>query len=195
MILQLDHAESTGRINEIIDDARFTAILNSSSWPLTKCINTTTKNDFLQCLIFGEVIQKRQPAIWAFCRGLDLLSLHKLLKENTNVMRPAFLYDESKLVTAYTFIGLICMPRSSDEAKAMIYDWFIEYLWEDSCREASLEQVLQLCTGLKCVPPIGLKDQVTYLFTSPLPMAEACFSTILLPVVHTKAFFFNPLQP
>lgn len=98
------------KIIEIIDDARFVGILNSSSWPLTKCINTATKNEFLQCLIFGEVIQNRQPAIQAFCRGLDLLSLHSLPKENSKLMIPAFLY-KSKLVTADTFIGLIYMPR------------------------------------------------------------------------------------
>ena len=38
--------------------------------------------------------------------------------------------------------------------------------------EASLENILQFCTGLKRVPPTGLKDPITIkcLFTSPLPI-------------------------
>ena len=50
----------------------------------------------------------------------------------------------------------------------------MEYLKDENKREASLENILQFCTGLKRVPPMGLKDPITikYLFTSPLPMAE-----------------------
>ena len=61
----------------IIDDPRYGGVLNSSGWPPTKPINTITKSEFLQCLIFNEVVQKRQPAVQAFCRGLDLLNVLK----------------------------------------------------------------------------------------------------------------------
>ena len=141
--------------------------------------------------------KKRQPAIKAFSRGLDLLSLNRLLKENPELMKPAFLYDNSKVVTADMFFSLICTPRPTDKNKAIIYDWFMEYLQKDSHREASLEQILQFCTGLKCVPPMGLKDRIAvkYLNTSPLPMAEACFSIIQLPTVHTdKGIFFSKMD-
>ena len=184
------------KINEVLDDPRFTGIVNSSSWPVTKCINTATKNEFLQFLIFGEVIQKRQHAIQAFCRGLDFLSVHTLLKENPELMKQAFLDVHSKDITPDTFIGLISTPRPMDENRGIIYDWFMEYL-QDYKREASLEHILQFCTGLKRIPPMGLKDQIKikYLLTSPLPMAEACFCIIQLPTVHTdKTIFFSKLD-
>ena len=120
-----------GKINEVLDDPRFAGIINSSNWPTTKCIDTATKNEFLQCLLFGEVIQKRQRAIQAFCRGLDFLSVHNLLKENPELMKQAFLDIHSKDITPDTFISLISTPRPMDENRGIIYDWFMEYLQDD----------------------------------------------------------------
>ena len=98
------------------------------------------------------------------------------------------------MISPETFINLIATPRSIDENRQIVFDWFIEYLQDDEQREATLEHVLQFCTGLKRVPPMGLKDRITikFLFISPLPMAEACLCIIQLPTVHTDktTFFF-----
>lgn len=151
------------KVNDLLDDPRFSGIINSSRWPTTKCINTATKNEFLQCIIFSEVIDKRRPAIQAFCRGLDLLSVHKLLQENSDLMKQAFLDVYSKAITPDNFISLISTPRPSGEHWGNVYDWCLEYLQDEEkrVREASLEQILQFCTGLKRVPPMGLRDRIT----------------------------------
>ena len=64
-ILQLDNATSQDDINDIIDDPRYMAIVNSSGWPTTKSITTASKSEFLQQLTLNEVILKRQHAIKA----------------------------------------------------------------------------------------------------------------------------------
>ena len=124
------------------------------------------------------------------------VNVHNLMKENPELMMQAFLDIHSKAITPDTFISLISTPRPMDENRGIVYDWFMEYLRDDKQREASLEHVLQFCIGLKRVPPTGLKDRITvkYLFTSPLPMAEACFCIIQLPTIHTDKtilFFRN----
>ena len=193
----MDSADSLDNINEIIDDPRFNGVLNSSGWPMTKCIKLSTKSEFLQCLIFNEVVQKRQLAVQSFCKGLDHLNVHKLLKQHKDVLRPAFLYDHQATLTSDTFIDLISTPRPSHEISAKIYDWFVEYIRESHTREASLQQILLFCTGLKKIPPMGLKERITikFLTISQLPMAHACFSVIELPTVHTnKSQFFHKMD-
>ena len=142
------------------------------------------------------MIEKRQHAIKALCRGLDRLNLCKRLQEYPDLMKPAFLFEKQLPLTAETFIHLIATPKPLDEMKGRVYDWFIEHISGDS-RETSLEQILLFCTGLRRVPPMGLRNRITidFLSTSPLPMAEACFGIIRLPTVHTdKAMFFAKLD-
>ena len=54
--LQRDNAISQDDINDIIDDPRYMAIVNSSGWPTTKCITTISKTEVLQQLVLNEVI-------------------------------------------------------------------------------------------------------------------------------------------
>lgn len=126
-----------------------------------------------------------------------MLGVHKLLQENPELMKQAFLDVHSKVITPDEFISLISTPRPLREDRGKVYDWFMEYLQDDEKREASLENILQFCTGLKRVPPMGLRDRIAvkYLLTSPLPMAEACFCVIQLPTIHEdKTVFFSKLD-
>ena len=121
------------------------------------------------------------------------LSLHKLVTENPDLMKQAFLDVHSKAITPEKFIGLISSPRPLDDNRGIVYDWFMEYLKGENKRKASLENIVQFCTGLKRVPPMGLKNPITIkcFFTS-LPMAEACFCISQLPTIHTnKTIFFQ----
>lgn len=65
---------------------------------------------------------------------------------------------------------------------------------------ASLPQLLKFCTGLTCVPPMGLADpiSVSFLRNQPnliLPKADACFAVIKLPTAHsTREMFFNKMD-
>ena len=88
--LQLDCAEKVWirlmKCSTILDLQEFLILIKLA----TKCINIATKNESLQCLIFGEV-QKRQAAIQAFCKGLEFLHIHSLLKDNPELLKQAFL--------------------------------------------------------------------------------------------------------
>ena len=80
-------------------------------------------------------------------QGLDHLNIHKLLKQHKDVLRPAFLSDHQATLTSDTLIDLISTPRPSHEISAKIYDWFVEYIRQSHTRQASLQQILLLCTG------------------------------------------------
>ena len=87
--------------------SRYAAILNASGWPITKSVTPVSKSEFLQSLLFSEVILKRQRAVQAFCIGLDHLNVFKLLKHNVEVMRPVFLFDSQHALSAETLIRSI----------------------------------------------------------------------------------------
>ena len=173
------------------------AIVNSSGWPTTKCITTISKSEFLQQLILNEVVLKRQHAVQALCRGLDHLNVAKLLQKNCDLMEPVFLCDGNRPLTAEMLICLISTPKPEEERFGKVYDWFLQYLTQSSCRKATLEDILSFTTGLTQIPPMGLKDtiKVQFLQRSPLPRAEACFCIIKLPTIHTdKNVFFDKLD-
>ena len=189
----MDHSTTLDQINDILDDPRYAAILNSSGWPITKCINTTTKTEFLQCLIHNEVVQKRLKSVQSFCQGLEHLKVVTLLRKNPDLMKPVFLFQWHQALTSDVFLSLVSTPKPKEQ-KLKVY-WFVEYVQSES-RKATLGQLLQFCTGLKCIPPMGLKDCITikFLTDSPLPMAEACFATIRLPIIHSDEETFIKLD-
>ena len=173
------------------------AIVNSTGWPTTKCITTSSKSEFLQQLILNEVILKRQQAINALCRGLDRLNFVKLLRDNCDLMKSIFIYDVQQPLTAAKLIQVISTPKPDDAHLKQVYEWFIQYLTDQTCRNATLEEVLSFTTGLTKIPPMGLKETIKVEFTtsSPLPMAEACFCVIKLPVIHKdKNIFFEKID-
>jgi hypothetical protein len=50
--------------------------------------------------------------------------------------------------------------------------------------QATLPDILQFCTALWEVPPIGL-DSIKVEYTeNALPQAAACFNTVLIPTLH-----------
>jgi hypothetical protein len=156
-----------------------------------------TKTEFLQKLIFSEVVLKRRSAIDAFCRGLEHFNLVKLLKDNTDTMKPVFLFDAKQPLTPEKVLHYICTPKPKEGRQKEVYDWFIEYISQPGSRKATLEEILSFVTGLRRIPPMGLKEciKIEFLRTSPLPKAEACFCIFKLPTVHTeKATFFSCLD-
>ena len=60
--------------------------------------------------------------------------------------------------------------------------------------------LLQFSTGYRSIPPLGLSHKLSIQYlsdddTNELPMAQACFSLIKLPVIHTsKNVFFKKLD-
>lgn len=66
----------------------------------------------------------------------------------------------------------------------------------------TLEDILSFTTGLRDIPPLGLKENggivISYLRnldTKVFPMADACFNNIKLPVCHSsKEDFFAKMD-
>ena len=112
-------------------------------------------------------------------------------------MRPVFLFDSQQALSAETLIRSISTPKPKEKVLGEVYEWFIEYLENSELRKASLEEVLSFTTGLRKMPPMGLKEciKIDFLQRSPLPKAEACFSIIKLPTTHNdKTTFFEKLD-
>ena len=144
-------------------------ILVSSTHP-AKCINTTTKNEFLQCLIHNEIIHKR---LGAFCQGLESLKVYSLLKQYAGLMKPVFLCLGHQPLTSDGFLNLISTPKPRDETEMVTYNWFVKYV------KANQDKLpWRNCSSfvlLKCILPMG-HITIKFLSSSPLPMAKACFA-------------------
>ena len=106
----------------VIDNPRYAAILNASGWPITKSVTPVSKSEFLQSLLFSEVILKCQRAVQAFCKGLDHLNVFKLLKDNVEVMRPVFLFDSQQALSAETLIRSISSPKPKEKVLGEMYE-------------------------------------------------------------------------
>lgn len=143
------------------------------------------------------MVLKRRSAIDAFSRGLERFNLVKLLKDNTQTMKPVFLFDATKVLTLDKVLHYICTPKPQGGHQQEVYEWFVEYIRQPGSRKATLEEILSFVSGLRRIPPMGLKEciKIEFLQRSPLPKAEACFSIIKLPTMHTeKATSFNYLD-
>ena len=111
-------------------------------------------------------------------------------------MKPVFLYDPTLQFIPDILCNNIATPKPSDERLKQVYEWFLEYIRAEE-RKATLEGVLSFATGLKRIPPMGLKEciEIEFLRRSPLPKAEACFCIVKLPTVHTsRNVFFSKLD-
>ena len=58
------------------------AIINSSSWPVTKSIDCKSKFQLGQTLLIEEILHKREANIRALRRGMDVLGFFKLCSEH-----------------------------------------------------------------------------------------------------------------
>ena len=174
VLLQLDQSTALDQINNVLDDLRYTSILNSSGWPTTKYINTTTNADFLQYLIHN-VVHNWLKSVQSFCQGLEHLEVVTLLKQNPDLMKPVFFCQCHQILTSDVFLSL---ANPINEERMVIYDWFVEYVKSKS-REATLEKLFVWHWIKKRIAPMGLKDCITTKFLSnvPLSMAEACSTT------------------
>ena len=76
--LQIDAANNDTELGEILDDSTNMAIINSSSWPVTKSIDCKTKFQLGQTLLIEEVLHKCEANIRALRRGMDVLGFFKL---------------------------------------------------------------------------------------------------------------------
>ena len=53
--MQIDQAQDDKVLNRILDDPAHMAIINSSTWPVTKGISMLTKMELMQTLIIEDI--------------------------------------------------------------------------------------------------------------------------------------------
>lgn len=107
------------------------SLINASGWNTTKCINSSSKHEFLHLLIKQEVILKRLPAMDALEKGLEQLGVVTLLRQHPNKLKELFVYSSSAL-TADMFVQLMaqCNPLEMPNDHLQAYKWFLEYIKE-----------------------------------------------------------------
>ena len=101
--LQIDAATKDTDLEEILDDSTNMAIINSSSWPVTKSIDCRSKFQLGQTLLIEEVLHKREANIRALRRGMDVLGFFKLCSEYPEKTKQLFLYMPTPLDSSQFF--------------------------------------------------------------------------------------------
>lgn len=119
---------SQEEIDEILDEHRYMAIVNASGWPTTKMLTPSNKAEFLSGLIQQEVVYKRDSAIAAFGRGLELLSLLTLIRQHPEELRDALVYSSKKISSEDLYKLIISKPPLGGQ-RLQAYRWFMEYIW------------------------------------------------------------------
>ena len=137
--LQLNNVTSQREIDELLDEDRYLAIVNACGWPPTKLLTPKNKAEFLNGLIYQEVVTKREPAIAAFGKGLELLGVLTLLRQHQQVMRGALVYYPNKL-SAQEFCNLVKSRPPLGRQKLQIYRWFLDYV-----HDRDTDGMLQIC--------------------------------------------------
>ena len=126
--MQLNNLSSQAEINQLLDEDRYLAIVNSSGWPPTKMLTLTNKAEFLNGLIHQELVSNREAAITSFGRGLELLGMLTMIRQHEGEMKSAFVYSSSRL-TADDFCGLVkSKPPITSTKRRQAYQWFLEYI-------------------------------------------------------------------
>ena len=127
--IQLNNVSTQVELDDLLDEERFSAIVNASGWPTTKRLTIRNKAEFLDGLVNQELLLKRGTQISAFGRGLEFLGVLSAIRSHWEELKPAFVHTETML-TAEVFCCAIKSPPPSRKT----YDWFIQHLKEcDIC--------------------------------------------------------------
>ena len=117
------------KINELLEDDKYLAIVNSSGWPPTRLLTMANKAEYLYGLIHQELVYRRESAITSFGKGLEHLGICTLIQKNYFVMKPAFVHVSKKL-SGEDFANLIssnCRPPLGRQ-RLQTYQWFLQYV-------------------------------------------------------------------
>ena len=105
------------------------SIVNASGWQTTRLITLKTKQEFLYCLIKGEVVLKCLAAMDALVKGLERLGL-VTLRKHPKELRELFVFTHKPL-DAETFVALMEVPSMQEpDMHVRAYKWFLEYVKE-----------------------------------------------------------------
>ena len=141
-IIQIDAASNDTKL-EILDDSTNIAIINSSSWPVTKCIDCRSKFQLGQTLLI-EVLHKREANIRALRRGMHVLGFFKLCNEYPEKTKPLFLYTPAPLDSSQFSLMHERTDKPADNSKhAVAFTYFMKYI-NERAKEGELMLVLHI---------------------------------------------------
>lgn len=126
-ISQLNETQTQDDIDQLLDQDKYIAIVNSSGWPTTKMLRPTNKAEFLDGLIRQELIIRRGKAIDAFGRGLEMLGLQSLIRRHSEEVKRAFVSHETCL-TPDMLLNLIPLKTPQHMLDVQAYRWFLLYI-------------------------------------------------------------------
>ena len=101
--MQLNCLSSTEELDAVLDEDKYIAIVNSSGWPGTKVITLTNKTEFVNCLVWQQIVSSREEAVIAFGHGLELVGLHTLIRRNWKELKQLFVKTEEQKLSANNF--------------------------------------------------------------------------------------------
>ena len=81
------------------------ALINASSWPITKTISMQSKTEITQCLLLDELINKRDNNTRSFRKGLKVLGFFDICMNQLEVVEPLFVHNDQEL-TVNVFLRL-----------------------------------------------------------------------------------------
>lgn len=124
---KVDDAQTDEDINSLLDDPKYSTIVNRSGWPVGRVLNLKSKGDFITSILVEELVDKRIQLLQNFREGLDHFSLLKLMKESPNLWKPFFLTEGPTPLSADVFMNLVEPPTEPDELQAKAYELFLEF--------------------------------------------------------------------
>lgn len=139
-----------------------------------------------------------------------MLGLQSLIRRHSEEVKRAFVSHETCL-TPDMLLNLIPLKTPQHMLDVQAYRWFLLYIgdrdttgtyvsclckWKRNYHiiillveypgEATLEEILQFCTGLEKVPPMGIHSIKVEYIRDVLPRAAACFNVMRLPTSHNN---------
>lgn len=126
-ILQMNEADTTEQIDQLLDQGHYMALVNACGWPSTQVISITNKNDLLQQLLLNEVIRSRAKQMQSFRKGLKVLGFQQLMMEYPKEFEELIVHHPS-LLSVETLQGLIVAEHPDVPDQRRAYDYFMEYL-------------------------------------------------------------------
>ena len=142
------------------------------------------------------VLQRAQPALDSFKKGLSALGVLEALKENPGSFRTIFCNQPEEIAAEHMerIFTVQLSPIGSTKAivESLVLSRWRDYLQdiEEGEDSITLSYILFFVTGCKVVPPRKISASIEFLHEpetwghSRFPTANVCSNTLRLPVVH-----------
>ncbi|XP_070532740.1 uncharacterized protein [Ptychodera flava] len=147
----------------------------------------------VQDILLYYVIRKRQKQLNQFRRGINCLSLIKLLQKHEQITDVIFPKEADSKPKFCLLCPLLKFGYQTTEGKKEAKKYFLKYLRECEERQeqieegqnpVTLERVLMFITGCTMLPPKSYGDILVEFLEKGLARSNTCFKEILIPAQH-----------